>query len=132
MGAWLLGLKKNTSSSVKTKMRLTPIRIRLIASLPTTSLLRERDFIMVQLGTLDAFRQSELISLDVCDWLTNRKCDSRGQSYGAMVFLKKQKNDQDGKGRWKRIGCGGDLCLVRRVERYLHEAQLYTHADCQK
>jgi integrase len=132
MGAWLLGLKKNTSSGVKTKMRLTPIHIRLIASLPTTSLLHERDSIMVQLGTLGAFRQSELISLDVCDWLTNRECDSRGQSYGAMVFLKKQKNDQEGKGRWKRIGWGGDLCLVRRVERYLHEAQLYTHADCQK
>ena len=31
MGSWLLGLKKNTSSSVKTKMRLTPINIRLIA-----------------------------------------------------------------------------------------------------
>jgi len=27
MGAWLLGLKKNTSSSIKTKMRLTPIHI---------------------------------------------------------------------------------------------------------
>ena len=49
-----------------------------------------------------------------------------------MVLLKKQKNDQEGKGRWKRIGWGGDLCLVRRVERYLHEAQLYTHADCKK
>jgi len=70
--------------------------------------------------------------LDVCDWLTNRECDSRGQSYGAMVFLKKQKNDQEGKGRWKRIGWGGDLCLVQRVERYLDESQLYTHPDCQK
>ena len=125
--AWLLGLKKNNSSGVKTKMRLTPIHIRLIASLPTTSLLHERDSIMVQLGTPGAFRQSELISLDVCDWQTNRECDSRGQSYGAMVFLKKQKNDQEGKGRWKRIGWGGDLSLVRRVQRYLHEAQLHTH-----
>jgi len=34
MGCWLMGLKKNTSSGVKTKMRLTPIHIRLIASLP--------------------------------------------------------------------------------------------------
>jgi len=82
----LAGLKKNTSSGVKTKMRLTPIHIRLIASLPTTSLLHERDSIIVQLGTLGAFWQSELISLDVCDWLTNQECDSRGQSYGAMVF----------------------------------------------
>jgi len=71
MGAWLLGLKKNTSTGVKTKMRLAPIHIRLIASLPTTSILHERDSIMVQLGTLGAFMQSELISLDVCDWLTN-------------------------------------------------------------
>jgi len=27
---------------------------------------------------------------------------------------------------------GGDLSLVRRVHRYLHEAQLHTHTDCQK
>jgi len=27
MGSWLMGLKKNTSSGVKTKMRLTPIHI---------------------------------------------------------------------------------------------------------
>jgi len=32
MGCWLMGLKKNTSSDVKTKMRLTPIHVRLIAS----------------------------------------------------------------------------------------------------
>ena len=81
IGAWLLGLKKNTSIGVKTKMRLTPIPIRLIASLSTTSLLHERDSIMVHLCTLGAFWQCELISLDVCDWLTNRECDSRGQSY---------------------------------------------------
>jgi len=47
MGAWLLGLKKNTSSGVKTKIRLTPIHIRLIVSLSTISLLHERDSIMV-------------------------------------------------------------------------------------
>ena len=132
MGAWLLGIKKNTSSGVKTKMRLTPMHIRLIASLPTNSLLHERDSILVQLGTLGAFRQSELISLDLCDWLMDRECDPRGQSYGAMVFIKRQKNDQAGKGRWKRIAWGENLCLVKRVERYLHEAHLYTHAECLK
>ena len=42
MGSWLLGLKKNTSSGVKTRMRLNPIHIRLIASLLTTSLPRTR------------------------------------------------------------------------------------------
>jgi len=67
MGSWLLGLKKNTSSGVKTKMRLTSIHIRLIASLPTTSRLHERNSILNQLGTLGAFRQSELVALDACD-----------------------------------------------------------------
>jgi len=38
MRSWLLGLKKKTNSGVKTKMRLTPIYIPLIASLSTTSL----------------------------------------------------------------------------------------------
>jgi len=49
-----------------------------------------------------------------------------------MVFLKRQKNDQEGKGKWKRIGWGGDLCLVRRIERCVQTAQLYIHADCLK
>jgi len=52
--------QKNNSSGVKTKMRLTHIHIRLIAALSTTSLLHERDSIMIQLGTPGAFRQSEL------------------------------------------------------------------------
>jgi len=132
MGNWLLGLKKNTSSGVKTKLRLTPIHVRLIASLPTTSLLQERDSILVQLGTLGAFRQSELVALDVCDWLVNRESDSKGRSCGAMVFVKRQKNDQEGKGRWKRISWGSDLCLVTRIERYLQSANLHTHTECQK
>ena len=63
MRSWLLGLKKKTSRGVKTKMRLTLIHIRLIASLPTTSLLLEQDSILVQLGTLGAFRQSKPITL---------------------------------------------------------------------
>jgi len=130
MGSWLLGLKKNTSSGVKTKMRLTPIHIRLIASLPTTSLLHERDSILVQLGTLGAFRQSELVALDVCDWIVNRECNAKGESCGAMVFVKRQKNHQEGKGRWKRIGWGGPLCLVKRIESYLHWANLRTSAAC--
>ena len=132
MGTWILGLKESTSSGVKTKMRLTPVHIQLIASLPTTSLLQERDSILVQLGTLGAFQQSELISLDVCDWLVNRECDSKGRPYGAMVFLKRQKNDQEGKGKWKRISWGGVLCPVNRIKRYLQSAQVYTLADCLK
>jgi len=43
MGSWLMDLKKNTSSGVKTKMRWTPNHIQLIASLPTTSLLHEHN-----------------------------------------------------------------------------------------
>jgi len=43
MGSWLMDLKKNMSSGVKTKMRWTPIHIQLIASLPTTSLLHEHN-----------------------------------------------------------------------------------------
>ena len=110
-----VGLKKNTSSGVKTKMHLTPIRIRLITSLPTTSLLYERDSILVQLGTLGALRQSELISLNVCDWLMDRECDFKGQSYSAMVFLKRQKNDHEWKVRWKRIEWVSYLLLFLRI-----------------
>jgi hypothetical protein len=53
---------------------------------------------MVQLGTLGAFRQSELVALDVCDWIVIRECNAKSESCGAMVFVKIQKNDQEGKG----------------------------------
>ena len=101
MRSWLLGLKKKTSSSIKTKMRLTLIHIRLIASLSTTSLLLEQDSILVPLGTLGAFRQSEPIALDVCDWLLNREYDSRGRSCGAMLFVTIQENEQNQLGEVK-------------------------------
>ena len=97
MRSWLLGLKKKTSTGVKTKMHLTPIHIRLIASLSTTSLLLEQDSILVQLGTLGAFQQSEPIALDVCDWLINRD-NFRGKSCGAILFVKRQENEQESKG----------------------------------
>ena len=77
-------------------MRLT--HIRLIASLPTTSLLHELDSILVHLSTLGVFRQSELVALDVCNWLVNRECDPKGRSCSAMVSVKRQNNDQEGKG----------------------------------
>jgi len=68
----------------------------------------------------------------VCDWIVNRESDAKGQSCGAMVFVKRQKNDQEGKGRWKRIGWGGTLCVVRQIQTYLHCSNLHTHAACLK
>jgi len=53
------------------------INVRLIVSLPTTYLLHERNSNPAKLGTWNAFRHSELVALDVCDWLVNRNCDSR-------------------------------------------------------
>ena len=51
--------------------------VRLIVSLPTTYLLYKRNSNPSELGTWNAFRQSKLVALDVCDWLVNRNCDSR-------------------------------------------------------
>ena len=51
--------------------------VRLIVSLLTTNLLHERNSNPAQLGTWNAFRQSELVALDVCDWLVNSNCDAR-------------------------------------------------------
>jgi len=44
----------------------------------------------------------------------------------------KTKEHPEGKGQWKRIGWGGALCLVKRIETYLHWADLRKHTACLK
>ena len=53
--------------------------------------------------TVGAFRQSEVVELDVCDWLTGKEL------FGAMAYTKRPENDTMGA---QRFSTGGEMCLV--------------------
>ena len=117
MTRWLKGLRKNTSAGTKTKFRLRPLHLRIIAALPVKDLSAERDICMILLGTVGACRQSEVTKLDVCDWIgphspMNRERDAVGCAYGALVYVKRQKNDPEGQGAFKCFAFGEHMCLV--------------------
>lgn len=137
MTRWLKGLRKNTSAGTKTKFRLRPLHLRIIAALPVKDLSAERDICMILLGTVGACRQSEVTKLDVCDWIgphspMNRERDAVGCAYGALVYVKRQKNDPEGQGAFKRFAFGERMCLVRRMEKYMELAGLRVQPGCLK
>ena len=137
MTRWLKGLRKNTSAGTKTKFRLRPLHLRIIAALPVKDLSAERDICMILLGTVGACRQSEVTKLDVCDWIgphspMNRERDAVGCAYGALVYVKRQKNDPEGQGAFKRFAFGERMCLVRRMDKYMELAGLRVQPGCLK
>jgi len=48
-----------------------------------------------------------VVALDVCDWIIDRECDAKGESCGAIVFVKRQKNTRKARANGKELvgGC---------------------------
>jgi hypothetical protein len=67
----------STSTKLLSHVVTNTANVQLIVSLLTTYLLHEQNLNPAQLGTRNAFWQSELVALGVCDWLVNRNCDAR-------------------------------------------------------
>jgi len=100
LGNWVKGLKKNVSTKSTVKFPLTPFHLQTLARLPTTTIEEERNACMVLVGTVGACGQSEIVELDVCDWLTGKEL------FGVMAYIKRQKNDVMGTGKFKRFSTG--------------------------
>ena len=83
MGSWLMGLKKNTSSGVKTKMLWTPIHM--ITSLPTTSLLHEHNRSLYNWAPWAHFGNPSG-AMDVCDCNKYKRNPMENQWYGTTSF----------------------------------------------
>ena len=43
----------------------------------------------------------------MCDWIIDRECDAKGESCGAIVFVKRQKNTRKARANGKELvgGC---------------------------
>jgi len=76
--------------------------------------------------TVGAFRQSEVVELDVCDWLTGKEL------FGAMAYTKRPENETMGAGQIARFSTGGELYLVRRMSDYMRTAKLTVYQECAK
>jgi integrase len=95
---------------------LTPELRRALAALPAT-LHGARDRALLLLGWAGAFRRSALVSLDVADLLFT-------PADGVAVTLRRDKTDQEGRGRVVAIpfGSSAEVCPVRSVRAWLDAA----------
>ena len=99
-----------------------------------TTLQEARDQAMCFLGVIGARRQSELIALDVCDWRKDLEFDDEGRSFGAALYVKRQKNvlNMTGMGVRFAYGASEGACVVAKVEYWLRVAGIRSHPHCKK
>ena len=131
---WLGGLRKTLGARGKDKFRLRLHHLQSFARFNPTTLQEVRDQAMCFLGVVGARRQSELVALDVCDWRKDMELDHTGRSFGAALYIKRQKNDPTMTGMWVRFAYGAseDACVVAKVEAWLRVADLRSHPHCMK
>ena len=134
LGAWLKPLRRVLTAPKPVFVRLTAEHVRQLLELPCADLLVERDVLMIAVGTVGAMRPSEVIDIDVCDWLANYDRDGRDAPLGDAVYVKRQKNDQQRQGMVKRFAFGAaeGTCIPRRVRAFMLRAGLRQHGLCQK
>jgi hypothetical protein len=88
---------------------------------------------MIIVGTIGACRKSELLEVDVCDWVEGRdRHGATGASLGAALNIRTQKNALDPRSKKFAYGTNPELCLVRKVRMYLDSAGLSVHPVCRK
>ena len=122
------------SGAQRTRFRLFPHHLQAMARLDLsadhTGL---RNVCMIMLGTIGACRKSELVQLDVCDWVEGRdRSGATGASLGAALNIRAQKNSLGPRSKKFAFGNNGDLCLVRKMRVYLESTGLGPQPGCWK
>jgi site-specific recombinase XerC len=110
------GLRRSLGAAQAKKAPATNVIAQRIAdSIPSNSLKGRRDRAMVMLGFAGAFRQSEVVALNVEDL---EFCDE-----GVRVTIRRSKTDQEAKGQTIAILRGtGPFCPVRLLKEWLDAA----------
>ena len=131
---WLGGLRKTLGARGKEKFRLRLHHLQSFSRFCPATLQETRDHAMCFVGVVGARRQSELIALDVCDWRKDMEFDDVGRSFGAALYIKRQKNDPTMRGMWVRFAYGAreGACVVAKVESWLRAAGIRPHPHCMK
>lgn len=134
MSKWLGGIRKTLGVRQREKFRLRLHHLHAFSRFSPVSLQEVRDDAMCFVGTVGARRQSELIALDVCDWRCDFERDGLGRSFGASLYIKRQKNDPTMAGMWVRYAYGASVeaCVINKVEHWLQVSGLRAHPQCPK
>lgn len=66
-------------------VRLHARHIRDMLQIIPDDLIQERDILMVAVGTVGAMRPSEVVGLDVCDWLVGHELGADNRPLGAAA-----------------------------------------------
>jgi len=108
---YLRGLRRTLGSAQSKKAPLTPTQLGLIRWDSGRKGLRDKALILV--GFFGAFRNSELVGLNIEDVVFTPE--------GAILTLRKSKTDQEGRGREVAIGYAKrpELCPVRALQTYM-------------
>ena len=108
---YLRGLRRTLGSAQSKKAPLTPTQLGLIRWDSGRKGLRDKALILV--GFFGAFRNSELVGLNIEDVEFTPE--------GAILTIRKSKPDQEGRGREVAIGYAKrpELCPVRALKEYL-------------
>jgi len=108
---YLRGLRRTLGSAQSQKAPLTPTQLGLIKW--DSGLKGVRDKALLLVGFFGAFRNSELVGLNIEDVVFTPE--------GAILTLRKSKTDQEGRGREVAIGYAKrpELCPVRALQTYM-------------
>jgi len=108
---YLRGLRRTLGSAQSKKAPLTPTQLGLIRWDSGRKGLRDKALLLV--GFFGAFRNSELVGLNIEDVEFTPE--------GAILTLRKSKTDQEGRGREVAIGYAKrpELCPVRALQSYI-------------
>ena len=114
--ATLRGIRRAKGSAPLRKVPATADKILAMVSKADTDLKGVRDRAILLLGFADAFRRSELVTLDVADL---EFCDG-----GLRVTIRKSKTDQEGIGATIAITRGSIACPVHAVRAWIRTSAI--------
>ena len=134
MAAWMKPLRRLIAAPAGVTSRLWPCHIQAFLSAQVDDGLQERNALMIAIGTVGAMRPSELVALDVCDWIAAFETDRHMRFLGDAAYIKRQKNDQQGVGMYKRFAYGSTprSCIPSRIHAYMLRFGLVRHPNCEK
>jgi integrase len=120
----LKGIKRTIGTAEVQKEPTLTATIRAMVDHLDSGIIGVRDRALILLGFAGAFRRSELVGLDVADYLVDEV--STGHHVGMIVTLRKSKTDQEAKGRRIGIpyGVHPETCPVLAVQAWIEAAQL--------
>lgn len=112
--ATLAGIRRSLGVAARKKAPVTVERLRDMLAQVGDDFRGSRDRALLLLGFAGAFRRSELAAL--------RVEDLEETAHGLLVYIRRSKTDQEGRGRQVAIPYGRDHCPVRALRRWLARA----------